>query len=168
MTPHLLSEQSLSWQWRRGCVTGPRFHIQVRLLSLCQGSSALWRGHGPEVDAPGHRRICGLLQTAELHHQIAAGAGAGAAESLEVEQHLHVVSSQLADRSMGCSLVSGAQRSELRLWRLGSFWLFFFSSCSFYRHPQMVQDLISSHSLLSHSLVAVSTGDPNAETLQKF
>lgn len=33
------------------------------------------------------------------------------------------------------------------------------SPCSVYLEPQMAKDLISSHSLLSHSLVAVSTGD---------
>ncbi|KAM7374514.1 hypothetical protein PAMP_007167 [Pampus punctatissimus] len=39
---------------------------------------------------------------------------------------------------------------------------------AFYIEPQMVEDLISSHSLLSHSLVAVSSGDTSTNVLSCF
>lgn len=107
-----------------------------------------------------------LFQTAEHDFQMPASTGDGTQESLEVEEYLHVVSSQLVDGNVGCFMV----RKDAAI-RVGTFINFhFYSSCNFslslplcacslYREPQMAKDLISSHSLSSHSLVAVSTGD---------
>lgn len=107
-----------------------------------------------------------LFQTAEHDFQMPASTGDGTQESLEVEEYLHVVSSQLVDGNVGCFMV----RKDAAI-RDGTFINFhFYSSCNFslslpfcacslYREPQMAKDLISSHSLSSHSLVAVSTGD---------
>lgn len=107
-----------------------------------------------------------LFQTAEHDFQMPASTGDGTQESLEVEEYLHVVGSQLVDGNVGCFMV----RKDAAI-RVGTFINFhFYSSCNFspsppfcacslYREPQMAKDLISSHSLSSHSLVAVSTGD---------
>ena len=122
--------------------------------------------HGFEDDTSGRRRICMLFQTAEHDFQMAASARVSARENLEVEEYLHIVSSQLVDGNMGCFMVR-----EDAVVTTGTFIHFHcYSSsnfslslplcpCSLYRQPQIAQDLISSLSLSSHSLVAVSTGD---------
>lgn len=46
-----------------------------------------------------------LFQTAEHPHQIPPDTRIGSQEILEVEEHQHLVSSQLTDRSMGCFMV---------------------------------------------------------------
>lgn len=122
--------------------------------------------YGFEVNACGRWRICLLLQTAELDRQVPADTCAGARESLEVEEYQHFFSSQRTVRSMGCFMVceNTANRVSAVIyshftWSSLSMWSLSLSCLSFYLRPQMVEDLISSHSLLSHSLVAVSTGD---------